>query len=70
MVSRNLVASFPLHLSESPIEDCEIRLLAEDGDDVSVAANCTPRYDKHGRVVGMVLIGRPVGELRRAPHGY
>ena len=66
VVSRNLVASFPLHLSESPIEDCEIRLLAEDGGDVSVAVNCTPRYDKHGRVVGMVLIGRPVGELRRA----
>jgi len=66
IVSRNLVASFPLHLTESPIEDCEIRLLAEDGGDVSVAVNCTPRYDQQGRIVGMVIIGRPVGELRRA----
>ena len=28
--------------------------------------NCTCRYDTRGRRVGMVLIGRPVGELRRA----
>ncbi len=65
-VSRNQVAAFPLHLAEHPVEDCEIRLLADDGGEVSVAVNCTPRYDPHGRVVGMVIIGRPVGELRRA----
>lgn len=66
VVSQNLVASFPLHLSETPIEDCEIHLLASDGMSLSVAVNCTPRYDPQGRPVGMVVIGRPIGELRRA----
>ncbi|MCX7892477.1 MAG: ATP-binding protein [Burkholderiales bacterium] len=28
--------------------------------------NCTPRYDRTGRVAGLVVVGRPVGELRRA----
>lgn len=64
--SRERVGAFALHLAEQPIEDCEIRLLAEDQSEVSVAVNCTPRYDQHGKVVGMVIIGRPVGELRRA----
>jgi len=65
-VSQNLVASFPLHLAETPIEDCEIHLVGDDGAMLSVAVNCTPRYDQQGRTVGMVVIGRPIGELRRA----
>ncbi len=27
---------------------------------------CSPRYDHEGTLVGMVLIGRPIGELRKA----
>lgn len=31
-----------------------------------VAINSTIRYDQRGHAIGMVLVGRPVGELRRA----
>jgi two-component system sensor histidine kinase HupT/HoxJ len=31
-----------------------------------LAMNCSSRYDVKGKLLGMVLIGRPVGELRRA----
>ncbi|GAB4354902.1 MAG: ATP-binding protein [Gammaproteobacteria bacterium] len=64
--SRELVASFSLNLADAVVEDCEIHLLASDGSALSVAVNCTPRNDPQGRSVGMVIIGRPIGELRRA----
>ena len=41
-------------------------LQAHDGKAVPLATNCASRYDHRGRLVGMVLIGRPIGELRRA----
>ncbi len=66
VVSQNLVAAFPLNLRDGVIEDCEIRLLTSDGDSISVAVNCSARSDPDGRQLGMVIIGRPVGELRRA----
>ncbi len=31
-----------------------------------VAMNCSPRLDRQRRLPGMVIVGRPVGELRRA----
>ena len=33
-----------------------------------VSINCTPRLSGVGKLVGMVVTGRPVGELRRAYH--
>jgi len=47
------------------VGDCEVTLCGR-GEKVPLAMNCTSRYDHRGRRVGMVLIGRPVGELRRA----
>ena len=47
------------------IHDCELNLLGVDAT-VPLAVNCSSRYDHRGRLLGMVLIGRPVGELRRA----
>ncbi|MEQ1601692.1 MAG: hypothetical protein ABL885_07975 [Methylophilaceae bacterium] len=32
------------------------------------ALNFTPRLSKRGKLLGAVIIGRPVGELRRAYH--
>jgi two-component system sensor histidine kinase HupT/HoxJ len=64
--SRPLVNQFPEKIRSDIIVDCEISLLAQDGDEVPLATNCASRYDHDGRLVGMVLIGRPVGELRRA----
>ncbi len=46
--------------------ECELRLKARDGLTDPVAVNCSTRYDTSGRPAGMVLLGRPVGELRRA----
>jgi two-component system sensor histidine kinase HupT/HoxJ len=35
---------------------------------VAVDLNCTPRRNAAGRQVGLVLVGRPLGELKRAYH--
>jgi len=47
------------------VQDCEVSLRARDGTAVPVTLNCTPRYNRAGKVVGLVVVGRPVGELRR-----
>ncbi len=52
--------------SDRVIVDQEVSLLTKEGAPAPLAVNCTARYDHGGRLVGMVLIGRPVGELRRA----
>lgn len=44
----------------------EINLRGEDGQVVPVDLNCTPRRDSAGRPVGRVLVGRPLGEIKRA----
>lgn len=55
--------------SEGPradtIVDCEVSLMGANGEPAPLAMNCSTRYDSDGRQLGMVLIGRPVGELRR-----
>jgi two-component system sensor histidine kinase HupT/HoxJ len=61
-----LVDQFPEKIRSDTIVDCEVSLRSHDGKNVPLATNCASRYDPNGRLVGMVLIGRPVGELRRA----
>src|SRR5574343_420717 len=48
------------------VHDCELFLRAGDGSTVPVSMNCTPRLSQTGKLMGMVVTGRPVGELRRA----
>ncbi len=48
------------------LADCELALRGGDGAAVPVSLNCTPRFNHQGARVGMVITGRPVGELRRA----
>lgn len=48
------------------LADCELPLRGADGAAVPVSLNCTPRYNHQGTQVGMVITGRPVGELRKA----
>lgn len=48
------------------VHDCELSLAARDGSAVPVSLNCTPRYSAIGKSLGMVVTGRPVGELRKA----
>lgn len=46
-------------------QDVEVQLCGTEGE-VPLAMNCSIRQDSRGRILGMVLIGRPIGELRRA----
>ncbi len=48
------------------VEDVEMLLKAANGSAIPVSLNCTPRYNGVGKMLGMVITGRPVGELRRA----
>ncbi len=55
-----------LEQGEREVHDCELALRARDGSAVPVSLNCTPRFSAVGKSLGMVITGRPVGELRRA----
>jgi two-component system, NtrC family, sensor histidine kinase HupT/HoxJ len=46
----------------------EINLRDAGGQALPVDLNCTPRHNSAGRKVGHVLVGRPLGELKRAYH--
>jgi len=48
------------------VEDVEMLLKAANGSAIPVSLNCTPRYNGVGKMLGLVITGRPVGELRRA----
>jgi two-component system sensor histidine kinase HupT/HoxJ len=47
------------------LHDCEMQI-ASAGGAVPVSLNCTPRVNTVGKLVGMVVTGRPIGELQRA----
>ena len=47
-------------------EAIEINVRDAKGQAVPVDLNCTPRRNASGRVVGLVFVGRPMGELKRA----
>jgi len=64
--SRAYVENFPGKSDANAVVDCEVSLLGREGEAVPLAMNCSSRHDADGRLVGMVLIGRPVGELQRA----
>ncbi|MGE5468489.1 MAG: sensor histidine kinase [Ignavibacteria bacterium] len=46
--------------------DVELQLIAAGGSAVPVSMNFTPRYSALGKLLGVVVTGRPVGELQRA----
>lgn len=48
------------------VHDQEVQLRAADGSATAVSVNCTPRLSSVGKLLGVVITGRPVGELRRA----
>ena len=48
------------------ITDLEVHMHQSGGGATPLALNCSPRLDHRGRPVGTVIVGRPVGELRRA----
>ena len=46
--------------------DCEVDVADAHGNFLPISVNCAPRQDHRNRSVGMVLIGRPIGELQAA----
>jgi two-component system sensor histidine kinase HupT/HoxJ len=48
------------------LQDCEVNFTGPDRTGIPVAVNCSALRDRSQRLQGMVLVGRPVGELRRA----
>ena len=59
--------SFARHLrARRAFSDCEVVIRAANGEEVPLSVNCSPRHDRRGRPAGLVLIGRPMGELQRA----
>ncbi len=67
-VAREQARQMLSNFGERPVHDCELPLLARDGSMVPVSLNCTPRFNSVGKSLGMVVTGRPVGELRKAYH--
>ncbi len=51
---------------EGGVADCEVELREESGAAAPFAMNCSARFDHKGRYAGGVIVGRPLGELRRA----
>lgn len=46
--------------------ELEVSITDDKGIASPLVIRCSPRYDHEGTLVGMVLIGRPIGELRKA----
>lgn len=63
---RHHVERFPQCIREGGVVECEMELIADGSDPVPLAVSCSPRYDADGVLRGMVLTGRPLGELRQA----
>ncbi len=61
-----LLDNFQEHLRSDRLIDCEADLLDHKGRAVPMAINCKARYDHDNRLSGLVITGRPLGELRRA----
>jgi two-component system sensor histidine kinase HupT/HoxJ len=55
-------------LTTAPANDVELQFRTKDGTITPVALNFMPRLSAMGKLLGIVITGRPVGELRRAYH--
>jgi two-component system, NtrC family, sensor histidine kinase HupT/HoxJ len=64
--ARQVLQSHLAGSAAQPLSDCELQLRTVGGQAVPVALSCTARTSGTGRPLGVVITGRPVGELRRA----
>ena len=55
-------------LTTEPANDVELQFKTRDGKSTPVALNFTPRLSSSRKLLGVVITGRPVGELRQAYH--
>ena len=56
------------HVAAHEVAVVELNFLDATGQPVPGDMSCTPRHNSAGRQVGRVLVGRPLGELKRAYH--
>ena len=63
--SRGRMRQHILGHADANLHDKEFLLLTRDGQDMPVSLNCTPRFSGVGKMMGVVVTGRPVGELQR-----
>jgi two-component system sensor histidine kinase HupT/HoxJ len=67
-VSREQASRTFVHPTGETVHELELQLRAADGGAMAVSLNGTPRHGASGKLLGMVVTGRPIGELRRAYH--
>jgi len=60
------VDEFPEKIRSGNLIDCEIDMLGAKGESVPMAVTCKAHYDYEGRLLGSVLTGRPLDEIRKA----
>lgn len=53
-------------VSGGEMHDREVDLIAAGGHSIAVSLNATPRHSATGKLLGMVVTGRPVGDLKKA----
>ncbi len=61
-----LASTLPHAVHQAAILDCELELINSAGEAVPIALNCTARQEADGTLSGVVVTGRPLGELRQA----
>ncbi len=54
------------HIRTGTLTDCEIDIASIQGEKVPMAITCKAHYDHTGKLIGSVLTGRPLGEIRKA----
>ncbi len=64
--SQGMLDVFPEKMRHESLIDCEMNVICSDGTTSPLSMNCSSRFDASGVLTGMVLIGRPLGELRHA----
>lgn len=64
--SQAMLDFFPEKMRHESLIDCEVNVHCSDGTTTPLSMNCSSRFDASGILTGMVLIGRPLGELRHA----
>lgn len=64
IVAKRVIAG----LTTEPANDVELQFKTREGKATPVALNFTPRLSSTKKLLGVVITGRPVGELRRAYH--
>lgn len=61
-----ILSLFRNTITDNKIEEHEVTVIDDNGESTPLLIRCSPQIDHEGRLVGMVLIGRPIGELRQA----